>query len=239
MINFEKHIQTIHFIETTIGTKHLKISQKCALESAKKYHPYANIILWSLENKLVDDYIENRIIDCKNLQLNESQILYMCKYIPIIENGGLLLYSRMLIRKEFKLSYVSCRMEFARMANGNLSNLYIYSREASLEVFEYNPYNYSLVCMYDNLLFFDSMNSNNNNSYICSKESENVTLPSDNIGVVLSNRCIAHKKSLYIKLAREVCPLTSKLIKRKDKVVSSSSTDKYYRLLYYLSSRFL
>lgn len=41
------------------------------------------------------------------------------------------LYSRMLIRKEFKLSYVSCRMEFARMANGNLSNLYIYSREAS------------------------------------------------------------------------------------------------------------
>lgn len=90
MINFEKHIQTIHFIETTIGTKHLKISQKCALESAKKYHPYANIILWSLENKLVDDYIENRIIDCKNLQLNESQILYMCKYIPIIENGGLL-----------------------------------------------------------------------------------------------------------------------------------------------------
>lgn len=280
IVNFDKQVKTIHFVETTIGSKYLKMSQRCALEAAKKYHPYANIILWSLEKKIVAEYIENRVFDWRlnaskyfdvtkfesKLRPGNSNIYNLCKYIILFENGGLLLHNRMILRREFVLTD-ECRIEFAKRSNGNLSTSFIYSSILGHPIFDNILYkldeqynagesissafltNHVLyqcemenecktICVHANLYTEYTLAMENKNTYACSKKSSNYKLSESHLGIIISTPCIPHKDSLFLKLARQVCPMTIKT--RKNKILTASevsvqsSTKKKMRMLEYL-----
>lgn len=147
----------IHFVETTTGSMHLSALQQCSVESAKKHNPLSQVIVWSFEQKMVPNGIENKVIDWRvkaskyfnvsNLEKKLStdsrfriaHLSDICRYMILMEHGGLYLdIDTIMVDRYVPMN--KCMISIVRQDGEKLANGVIYADRPGHPVFDNSLY---------------------------------------------------------------------------------------------------